>query len=32
MSSLLGNIKILFEHHSDVRANELVNYFTAVNS
>ena len=31
MSSLLGNIKILFKHHPDVRSNKLVNYFTAVN-
>ena len=32
MASLLGNTKIIFEPHPDVKVNELVNYFTTVNA
>ena len=31
MASLLRNTKIVFEPHTDVRANKLRNYFTAAN-
>ena len=32
MVSLLGNTEIIFEFHTDVRANELTNYFTTINA
>ena len=32
MAYLLGNTKILFEPYTDVRANELTNYFTTINA
>ena len=32
MFSLLGNKEILFKLYTDVRANKLTSYFTAVNA